>query len=161
MENLKDVCNYVVFRLTGEGGASISHLKLQKLLYYTQAWYLAYESKPLFSGEFQAWIHGPVNRSVYNRFKDSKYMYSNITLEDLGNEVDFEFKTISEENKTFIDGVLEVYAQYSDTQLEKMTHDEMPWQNARGDRQPYERCEEIISEKIMASYYSARLQEAN
>lgn len=158
MENLKDVCNYVVFRLTGEGGASISHLKLQKLLYYTQAWYLAYEGKPLFDGEFQAWIHGPVNRSIYNRFKDSKYMYSNITLEDLG-DIDFKFEGVTEENKTFIDGVLEVYAQYSDTQLEKMTHDETPWQQARGGLQPYERCEETISDETMASYYSARLKD--
>ncbi|WP_406825428.1 Panacea domain-containing protein [Pedobacter sp. KACC 23697] len=159
MEKLRDVCNYVVFRLTGEGGASISHLKLQKLLFYIQAWNLAYEGKGLFDGEFQAWIHGPVNRSVYNRFKDSKYMYSNISLEDLG-EIDFKFEQITDENKTFIDGVLEVYAPFSDTQLEKMTHDEAPWQEARGDLKPYERCEEVISEKTMADYYSARLKNA-
>lgn len=157
MENIKDVCNYVIFRLTSEGDGSLSHLKLQKLLYYIQAWNLAYEKKPLFNGTFQAWIHGPVNRKVYNLFKDTKYMYSSITVKDL-DEVDFSFPNLSAEDKVFIDGVLEVYAPLSDVQLEKMTHDETPWIEAREGYLPYERCETDICEDTMATYYGARLK---
>ena len=156
MEKLNDICNYVVFRLTGEGNASVSHLKLQKLLYYIQSWNLAYEGKPLFDGKFQAWIHGPVNRTVYNRFKDTKYMYSNIQLSELG-DIDMSFNNLSKECKDFINGVLEVYAPYSDVQLEDMTHNEQPWLEARADFQPYERCEIEISEKTMQSYYASRI----
>lgn len=155
MKNIKDVCNYVIFRLTSEGGGSLSHLKLQKLLYYIQAWNLAYEKKPLFEGTFQAWIHGPVNRSVYNLFKGTKYMYSAITIKDLQG-IDFNFSSLSTDDKSFIDGVLETYAPFSDVQLEKMTHDETPWLEARSGHEPYERCENDISEETMAKYYAAR-----
>jgi len=157
MKNIKDVSNYVIFRLTSEGGGSLSHLKLQKLLYYIQSWNLAYEGKPFFKGTFQAWIHGPVNRSIYNQFKDTKYMYSSINLKDLEG-VDFSFQDLSNDDKTFIDGVLEVYAPFSDVQLEKMTHDETPWIEARADYPAYERCENDISEETMASYYGERLK---
>lgn len=157
MEKIKDVSNYIIFRMTSEGGASLSHLKLQKLLYYIQAWNLAYDKKPLFDGAFQAWIHGPVNRIIYNQFKDSKYMYSSISVKDL-KDVDLSFPRIKEEEKAFIDGVLEVYAPFSDVQLEKMTHDESPWLEAREGLQPFERCEVEISEATMATYYAARLK---
>jgi uncharacterized phage-associated protein len=156
MNNINDICNYVIFRLTSEGGGSLSHLKLQKLLYYIQSWNLAYEGKPLFDGTFQAWIHGPVNREVYNRFKATKYMYSSITLKDIDGE-DCSFPNLSEDDQDFINGILEAYAPYSDVQLEKMTHDEFPWIEARDGYMPYHRCEVEISETTMATYYAKRI----
>ena len=45
------------FFLTKE---SMTHLKLQKLCYYAQAWYLTIYGQRLFNEEFQAWLHGPV-----------------------------------------------------------------------------------------------------
>ena len=52
-----------------EVGDPITNLKLQKLVYYAQAWYLALHGKRLFPAEFQAWVHGPVCHSLYQRFR--------------------------------------------------------------------------------------------
>jgi uncharacterized phage-associated protein len=156
MKNINDVCDYVIFRLTKEGGASLSHLKLQKLLYYIQSWNLAFDKVPLFQGKFQAWIHGPVNRTIYNRFKDTKYMYSSINTEDIITK-DLTFAALSDIEQDHINSVLEAYAAFSDVQLEKMTHEEKPWLEARDGFQPYERCEVEIDESTMTSFYAARL----
>jgi uncharacterized phage-associated protein len=39
---------------------SMSHLKLQKLLYYCESYHLAYFDDILIPEEFEAWVHGPV-----------------------------------------------------------------------------------------------------
>ena len=56
-----------------------------------------------------------------------------------------------------IDSVLDVYAGFTGTQLEELTHREDPWLKARGDRHPAERCSDEISEEVMMAYYSARI----
>jgi uncharacterized phage-associated protein len=38
-----------------EQGEVLTNRKLQKLLYYAQAWYLALENRALFAEDFQAW----------------------------------------------------------------------------------------------------------
>lgn len=157
MKDINNICDYVIFRITGEGNGSLSHLKLQKLLYYIQSWHLAFEKDPLFKGKFQAWIHGPVNREIYNRFKDTKYMYSSINLKDIQQQ-DLSFSTIEQNKKDHIDSVLEVYAPFSDVQLENMTHNEKPWIEAREGYEPFQRCEEEIDEKTMHHYYASRVE---
>lgn len=156
MININQVTDYIVFRLKAEGEGQLSHLKLQKLLYYVQAWHLAFYDEPFFDGKFQAWIHGPVNRSVYDRFKDSKYMYSSITTLDLM-ETDITNK-LDNDVKNHIDSVLEVYAGFSDTELEGKTHAEKPWIEARNGFQSFDRCEVEIIESTMRDYYKARLK---
>lgn len=155
MLDINKICDYIIFRLRAEGNGDLSHLKLQKLLYYVQAWYLAFENKPLFDGKFQAWIHGPVNRKIYNRFKDTKYIYSTINTSDII-EKDIVDK-LEPSVKEHIDIVLEVYAGFSDTTLELKTHCEQPWIDARSGFQSFERCEVELLEDTMRDYYKARL----
>ena len=52
-----------------ETSGAMSHLKLQKLLYYMQALHLAYFDQPLVNDDFQAWLHGPVSRILYDHVK--------------------------------------------------------------------------------------------
>ena len=40
-------------------GDLITNKKLQKLLYYVEAWNLVYKSS-LIDDDFEAWVHGPV-----------------------------------------------------------------------------------------------------
>jgi len=155
MTTIDQACDYIIFRLKVEEPAPLSQLKLQKLLYYVQAWNLAFEGKPLFDGKFQAWIHGPVNRSIYNRFKDTKYMYSSINTSDMQDA--HIVNNLADPVKQHIDSVLEVYAGYSDTELESKTHNEKPWIEARHGFEPYDRCEVELNEETMRSFYKARL----
>lgn len=155
MYNIHTICDYVIFRLKYEEDQPLNNLKLQKLLYYIQAWHLAfYEKKRFFDSGFQAWIHGPVNRDIYDRFKE-RTLYSEIKPEDMLDE-DSVYK-ISERDKQHIDTVLESYAKFSGTELEYMTHQEDPWILARKGYRPVERCEREIDDEVMASYYKKRL----
>lgn len=154
--SINDVADYII-TLCDESGEYLSHLKLQKLLYYTQAWYLAFYNEPLFKGKFQAWVHGPVNRDIYNRFSSSKSLYSSIDIEDIRS--DFDVKNIPSKGKKLIESVLETYGSYTGAQLEEMTHDEKPWKEARKGYRPSQRCEEDINEKTMQQYYAKRIEE--
>lgn len=152
---IDDVCDYVIVRLN-EAATPLSVLKLHKLLYYIQAWHLAFYGFPLFTGRFQAWVHGPVSRHIYDRFKDGKSMYGRITRRDLRNM--FSIDQLPAHSARHIDCVLEAYAEYADVQLEELTHEEAPWIDARRGHEPNERCENLISEGGMKAYYAARLE---
>ena len=153
MENRFDIENYIIVKLT-EGGDYLNVLKLHKLLYYVQAWSLAYGRGPLFAGKFQAWVHGPVNRELFDRFRDSKYMYSAVTAADVPS--DFDPASVSDEPRQLIDAVLEVYGPLTGDQLEEMTHQEAPWITARDGVPPSARSEVELDEKLMATFYGQR-----
>ena len=151
---INDACDYIILKIT-EAGAGLSLLKLQKLLYYTQAWALAFNGELLFDGRFQAWVHGPVNRQIYDRFA-RKSLYAEVTSADI--TPGFDFNSIPAVTRQHIDAVLEVYAKYTGAQLESMTHDERPWTEAREGYSPSARCEIEISERTMRDYYAARVR---
>lgn len=155
MADIINISDYIIFRVKSEGDTDLNTLKHQKLLYYVQAWHLAFFGKPLFNQDFQAWIHGPVNREIYDIYKDTKNLYSELFFENLIDQKNIE--KLTEEERNHIDTVLDSYANYSSTQLEIMTHNEDPWIETRKGLTAYERCEKIIPKEIMESYYKARL----
>ncbi|MEN8859212.1 Panacea domain-containing protein [Qipengyuania flava] len=75
------VANEFIARF-GEGG-DIDHMKLQKLLYFANGWYLGLAGQPLISENPQVWRYGPVFRWLYNAF--SKFGRSRITQPVAGN----------------------------------------------------------------------------
>lgn len=154
MPDINDVCDYIIAK-AAEDSVGLSVLKLQKLLYYCQAWHLAFEKGRLFDSRFQAWVHGPVSRQIYDRFKDNKYIYSAVTHADIRST--FCFDNLSTDARQHIDAVLTAYAEFTGDQLEYMTHVEQPWLTARGELPLHARCETEIDEDIMRSYYAARL----
>ena len=142
------VADYFIKR-AHESGDPITNLKLQKLVYYAEAWHLAIHGKPLTGEAFQAWIHGPVSRLLYARFKDNKWapIVDEVTEPDLpGAVVDV------------LKDVWEVYGGLSALDLERMTHSEQPWIEARGGCPPDERCETVISPRTMGVFYSSKLK---
>jgi uncharacterized phage-associated protein len=155
MPTINDTSDYVVLKLR-HGGVILNVLKLHKLMYYIQAWHLAFNRGPFFPGRFQAWVHGPVNRELYDRYKDSKNMYSPVDLQDI--QPGFNpSQTLADQERAHIDAVLEVYANFTGDQLEEMTHREEPWLQARAGVAPSARSENHLSEDVMQKFYSARL----
>lgn len=157
--DIHDLCDYVIVKVN-EGEESLTNLKLQKLLYYCEAWHQAIHERELVQEDFEAWIHGPVNREIYDRFSPSKSLYSDITLEDIRQGFD-DAKHLKQEDMDHIDFVLDVYAKFSGAQLERATHSEEPWIKAREGYRPTQRCEEIISKDLMRSFYQTRLVDAH
>ena len=70
MHSALDVANYFLCRIDREAGDTISLLKLQKLVYYAQAWSLVMKDQPLFYQDIEAWSSGPVVRDVWNQYED-------------------------------------------------------------------------------------------
>lgn len=152
---LNDACDYIILQTT-EGGEPLNVIKLQKLVYYAQAWHLAFYGRPLFEGKFQAWVHGPVSRELYDRFAATKSLYSRVTREDM--QEGFDPGVLPEKERAHIDGVLEIYARFTGSQLEQLTHRERPWNVARGDCRPSDRCEHEIDEDLMREYYASKAE---
>lgn len=155
MYQIQDISDFVINACKVEGNSSHNVLKHQKLLYYIQAWYLAFNNKPAFEGNFEAWVHGPVHRTVYNLYKNSHYIYSELEINDIKNPMFAQ--GLDQDIINHINIVLEVYAPLSGSELEELTHRERPWLEARGNISPYQRCEAIIPDETMAQYYRQRL----
>lgn len=155
--DVNTVADYVIMSLNGDESFSLINLKLQKLMYYIQAWSLGINKVAMMNARFEAWVHGPVCRQLYDRFKSTKSLYSVITKGDILNKNAAD--EIASEDREFINYILENFARYSGTQLETMTHSELPWIEARRGIGPMEHCENQISDDTMRAFYGKRYEE--
>lgn len=124
---------------------SMTTMKLQKLLYYCQAWSLVWDEEPLFGEEIEAWANGPVVRDVFCAHKN-KFKISVI-------KGDAEKLSLSQ--KETVDSVLDFYGGKTSQWLADLTHEEAPWKNAREGLEPGERGSKVISHASMMDYYSS------
>ena len=147
--NTIDVAKYIYDNI-----ASLTTLKLQKLLYYSQAWSLVWEENPLFNEEIQAWVGGPVVPEVYKLHKGQYLLEKNIF--DSGDK-----DKLNDEQKDTINKVLEYYGGMSGQDLSDLTHSEPPWKRARKGLSFIERGDKVISHESMAEYYSALISKTN
>lgn len=141
-----EVADYFI-DIANETGSFISNLKLQKLLYYAQAWHLALYDTPLFDEDFEAWVHGPVIPALFEEYKEfgwkpilKEVKKPNFTPE-LGN---------------FLDEITEAYFIREGLELEMMTTREAPWIQARKSLPRDEHSDAIISKELMREYYKER-----
>lgn len=138
----------------------MSHLKLQKLLYYCEAYHLAYFGDSIINENFQAWIHGPVCREVYNALKGRSILYSDISFDNASNP-DEEIAVLTSSQINLISDVLATLSTWQDGELEAATHREQPWITARRGYMPADRCEVEISKEEMMHFYKAEFDKLN
>lgn len=75
-----DIANYIIWYVNNTlQRSTLTPLKLQKILYYVQATFLAQHGQPLFNEPIQKWQYGPVVPSVYFEFKDYGISHINRT----------------------------------------------------------------------------------
>lgn len=146
MTSVRDIAQYIL-SITGK----ITTWKLQKLVYYSQAWHLVWDEEPLFDEEIKAWANGPVCPSFYQVHKGN-FFISTVRGADANRLSDSQLETI--------DVVVDHYGKYSGQQLSDLTHSEPPWQQARKDIPPRVRGNSIITLESMAEYYGFPLQKA-
>ena len=105
----------------------ITHLKLQKLLYYAQGISLAIYDRPLFKENIEAWQHGPVVREVYLIYQKNKRDVINIDLDNEKEEILNRLENDKEVNEV-LNLTYSNFAIYTAWQLRQMTHeDNTPW----------------------------------
>ena len=124
--------------------SSMTHKKLQKLCYYAKAWYLAINDCNLISEQFEAWIHGAVQPELYQMYRS--YGFQEIPSLNYT-------KNIPEEFNSFAREIFNSYGDFTGDQLEIINHKEAPWINARKGLQPWQNCNNIISEDDMKEYF--------
>ncbi|NJK69536.1 MAG: DUF4065 domain-containing protein [Microcoleus sp. SU_5_3] len=132
-------------------GSYLSNHKLQKLLYYAQAWYLAFEGIPLFDEDFEAWVHGPTIPALFYEYKE-QFGFKPILKE-------VEKPEFPQEFQEFLDELCDEYFFCDAYELELMVRREDPWINARGGLPKDEPSHAIISKELMRNYYKTRVIE--
>lgn len=141
MASVHDVAAYVL-----QHENQMTTMKLQKLCYYSQGWSLAWDAKPLFHEEIQAWMNGPV---VYELFKAHKGRF--VVSDWPEGNVD---NLTSDERET-IDAVYDAYGKYTAQQLSDMTHNESPWMDARSGLPEGSRSSATIDLDAMQVYFDS------
>jgi uncharacterized phage-associated protein len=141
MASIHDVAKYIL----AERG-SMSTWKLQKLVYYSQAWHLVWRDEPLFSDPIEAWANGPVVRALYDGHR------GRFSIDDWNSG---DAAALGEGERKSVDAVLAAYGDLSGRQLSFLTHSESPWREARGDLNPTARSDAEISQSSMQAFYSA------
>ncbi len=128
-------------------GKEITPLALQKILYYAQGFYKAFFGKFLFEEDCQAWVHGPVFVDIYEKYKDFKS--ANISI-----DIDYDIEDIIvDEKREILDAVIKYFGYYNGKALEKMSHYETPWINARKGLLPTENSNNIIDKEDIKEYF--------
>ena len=140
-----DIAAYILERME-----TMTTMKLQKLVYYSQAWSLVWDEKPLFEEDIEAWANGPVVRKLFDCHRG---MYE-ISSMPLGNS-----DLLDQEQRDTVDAILEYYGHRSAQWLIELTHIEDPWVQARKGLPKLERGNRVISLDAMADYYSSLLVE--
>lgn len=126
----------------------ITPLALQKILYYSQAFYMVFFGETLFKDNCEAWVHGPVYTKIYNKYKT--FGSSNIDIQII-DDVD---EIIDEEKRELVDVIIRCFGYYSGKALEKMTHYESPWMNSRVGLPIDEKSHNVISKEDMVDYFT-------
>lgn len=142
MTTVLDVAKYI---LSKQG--DMTAMKLQKLVYYSQAWHLVWDEEELFPERIEAWANGPVAPDLYRAHRGA----FRVSAVNFPGDAD----VLQPNEKGTVDGVLEFYAGRSAAELSDLTHLEEPWRLARGDAAPHARSTHEITRAMMAEYYGA------
>ena len=123
-----DVARYFLANVDEDSGEDMTPLKLQKLLYYSQGFYLAmHDCEPLFSDPIEAWPHGPVVPAVYQAYKDNG-------RSPIARPAPIDPQDYAPEVRELLDTVCRVYGQFAPWKLRDMTHQEPPWRDTPQNR---------------------------
>jgi len=125
-------------------------MKLQKLVYYCQAWSIVWDSKPLYKENIEAWVNGPVVRELYKKHKGMYEIKKDSSIANLGDA-----SKLNENQIETIDAVIKYYGDRSSQWLSDLTHKEDPWRKAREGLLDGERGNKIISLASLEEYYSS------
>lgn len=119
------ISNFFIDMARYDENETITNMRINKLMYYAQAWSLVQSKKPLFEEDFEAWDYGPVLPSVYKKYK--KYKKNNIDKVD----PDYSVNDLSTDDLKVLLSAYTYFNQYSTTRLVNATHQKgSPWYTA-------------------------------
>lgn len=143
MANAFNVADYIL-----ENKGVMSAMKLQKLVYYSQAWSLVWDDEALFNNRIEAWANGPVVRDLYEKHRGQYQVSSGIFKDSAQGD-------LTENQKDTINQVIKAYSEKSAQWLSDQTHSETPWFHARNGLSDADRGSQEITLDSIAEYYSS------
>lgn len=140
MYHIFDIAKYICHKL-----GKVQRSKLHKLCYYSQAWSLVWNDRPLFRHQFQAWLSGPINPCLW---------YHNRNLSEVGSkDIPGNTSKISDKDKAVIDQVLNFFGPFNSEQLNCLMAKERPWAKARGNIGDSNISKTVITLNSMRKHY--------
>jgi uncharacterized phage-associated protein len=136
MANSLDVAQYIL-----EKHGPMTAMKLQKLVYYAQAWSIVWDDFEIFAEDIEAWKNGPVVRELWDVHR-GKYRVTSIT-NGFSNE-------LTQAQAETVDEILKFYGHRSAQWLSDLTHMEDPWRDAWAHGE-----NTVITKEALAEYYSS------
>lgn len=141
-KKIDSVVQYLLYKCV-----EITPLALQKLLYYSQAFSRVINKRFLFEEDCEAWVHGPVYKIIYGKYKD--YAYS--PIEEFN---EFNFNLLANEERELLDSIVNNFGCYSGKVLEEMTHIESPWKDERRGLRNDEPSNRVITRGSIEKYFN-------
>lgn len=142
MASVHDVAEYILQKC-----GAMSTMKLQKLVYYSQAWSLVWDEDVLFPETIEAWANGPVSPALYAAHR-GKYR---VDVTDLQGDP----SVLSPDQRETVDEVVKFYGDKQPQWLSDLTHSEAPWIHARKGLADGDRGSREISPASMSEYYGS------
>lgn len=142
MATVLDVAAYILNK-QGE----MSAMKLEKLCYYSKAWHLVWEERPLFSERIEAWANGPVTPVLYRAHR-GRFLVDEIPAGDM--------RALDNGEKESIDIVLASYGERSAHFLSELSHREDPWRKARRGVPDGARSRNEITDAALMEYFDSQ-----
>ncbi|WP_372174433.1 Panacea domain-containing protein [Xanthomonas axonopodis] len=140
MASVLDVAKYVL-----EQAGEMSTMKLQKLVYYSQAWSLVWDGDVMFDDPIQAWANGPVSPRLFAAHR-GMYRVS-------ASDIDGDSGALTKDQRETVQAVLSTYGDKSPAWLSELTHKEDPWRDARKGVPDGAQCQQPITPEAMLNYY--------
>lgn len=139
-----DVAEYVL-----DISGYLSTMKLQKLVFYSNALSLVSDGKPLFPETFQAWVNGPVCPPLYFAHRGRFIVGPGAFASHVG------AAGLGEGSRRIVERTLNVLGNLDGNELSELTHHETPWTEARGNCGDADRCSSVITNEAIRSFYSS------
>ena len=144
MASVFDTAKYILGLHADAKMLPITTWKLQKLVYYGQAWSLVWDDRPLFDEPIEAWANGPVCPALYQAHK-GMFTIDSMAQGRVGN--------LQAASRETLDIVFKKYGAKTAQYLSQLTHQERPWIEARKGLNAGDRGQRIITLDSMAEYY--------
>lgn len=141
MATARDVAQYIIEKL-----GAVTTMKLQKLVYYSQAWSVVWDDDVLFNQRIEAWRNGPVVRDLWKATRGEFRIHA-VPHGESGN--------LTDKQRATVDRIVEFYGSHDAQWLSDLTHMEDPWKEAYAEGENTE-----ITPAALSEYYSSLMGDA-
>ncbi len=154
METPISVANFFVNKSLYEG-VELTPMKVLKLVYLAHGWNLGLNNNPLLTEAVQAWMFGPVVKSVYESFK--KYKDQQIGALALDFQIG-EYPVPKDDSVIkLLEKIWSVYREYTGPELSTLTHEEnSPWDIVWNKEGGKNKLFAIIRNDLIGKYYKKK-----